>query len=113
MLTNDGVRSRVRDLGALFGGYLFLPVRYAMTTDIYAANPSSALAAARKKNEALTEQFLQKNNKKPDFIYDLQDLESLKSPEQLRERISWLRRLDAFLEQALKAEVAPSAFEAN
>jgi hypothetical protein len=101
------------ELAALFGGYLFWPVQYSMSTDIYAANPSSALAAARKKHEALTEQFLQKNNKKPDFIYDLQDLESLKSPEQLRERILWLRRLDDFLEQALKSQGDSSAFEAN
>lgn len=111
--TIEAEETQYRDLAALFGGYLFWPVRYAMSTDIYAANPSSALAAARKKHEALTEQFLQKNNKKPDFIYDLQDLESLKSPEQLRERISWLRRLDDFLEQALKSEGDSSAFEAN
>ncbi len=101
------------DLAAVIGGYLFWPVRYAMSMDIYAANPSSALAAARKKHEALAAQFLQENNRSPDFIYDLEDLESLKSPEQLRERISWLRRLDDFLEQALKSGGDSSTFEAN
>ena len=111
--TIEAGETQYGELAGLFGGYLVWPVRYAMSTDIYAANPSSALAAARKKHEGLTEQFLQKNNKKPDFMYDLQDLESLKSPEQLRERISWLRRLDDFLEQALKSEGDSSAFEAN
>jgi hypothetical protein len=106
--------SQYRDLAALLGGYLFWPVRYAMWTSIYAANPISALKAAHNRQEALTAQFLQKHSKRPDFIYDLQDLDALTSPEQLRDRISWLRQLDDFLdERASESEGRFPTFAAN
>jgi hypothetical protein len=80
---------------------------------MYPANPSSALKSAREKHQALIEEFLWRNHKRPDFIYDLQDLESVGDPDQLRDRISWFTQLDDFLEQAFKSEVVSTAFEVN
>ena len=102
-----------RDLAALFGGYLFWPVRCAMSMPIYAANPSRALAAARQNQEELTAHFLQNHHKEADFMYDLQDLESIREPGELRDRISCFTQLDDFLEQALESEVGSSVFAAN
>jgi len=46
----------------------------------------------------------------PDFDFDL---ENIRSKEQLRERIDVLRRLDKFLEEALRNKVDPDLAKAN
>ena len=102
-----------QELAALSGAFHFWPIRYAISLSIYPANPSNALSVARHKHQALIEQFVRRNNKSTDFIYDLQDLESVRDADQLRERISWFRRLDDFLEQAFKSEDVSAALQVN
>ncbi len=100
--------SEYSQLAALLGAFEFWPIRYALSMPIYPANPSSAVESAREKHQALIEEFMRKNNKSAGFIRS-----SINDPQQLRERIFWLRQLDEFLEQAFKWEVGSPAFEVN
>lgn len=103
----------VQELAALSGDSHLWPIRYAMSLSIYPASPSNALTVARHKHQALLQEFLKKNGKSPDFIYDLEDLESIRNVEQLRERISWLKRINDSLEEALSAEKRSPNLEVN
>jgi hypothetical protein len=94
----------VQELAVLSGDLNLWPIRYAMSLSIYPASPSNALSVARHKRQTLLREFLRKNGKSSDFIYDLEDLESIRSVEQLRERISWLKRINDSLEESLKTE---------
>lgn len=106
-------RSQKEELAALFGYFHFWPIRYALSMSVYAANPSSALRSAREKHEVLTREFVKENKKSPDFSHYFGDLESIKTPEQVRERIAWFRRLDSFLEQALAQDSVSSTTNFN
>lgn len=99
-----GDNSESGELAALFGGAQFWPIRYALSMPIYPADPNGALKSAWRKYEALFKEFAQRNNEKPDFGYDLQDLQSIRTSEQLRHRVAAFRDLDAFLEQKLRAQ---------
>jgi hypothetical protein len=105
--------SQAGELAALQGACNFWPIRYALSMPVYAASPDNAFRLALKKYESLISEFAQKNNKGPNLIYDLADLETVRTREQLRERISWFRRLDNFLEEAFQAEYVSSTFSVN
>jgi hypothetical protein len=105
--------SEDRELAALVGAYHIWPIRYALSMLIYPANPASALRMAHEKQQTLVEQFMRKNNKNSDFIYDLQNLESIHNPVQLRERILWFRQLDNSLEDGFQKNYVPSIFDDN
>ena len=105
--------NETRELAALFGGINFWAIRYALSMPMYTANPYRAFRLAVEKQEALFAKFAQENNKGPDFIHDFEDLKSVQTPAQLRERISWFRRLDNFLEDAFQAENISSTFKIN
>jgi hypothetical protein len=94
----------VQELAVLSGDFHLWPIRYAMSLSIYPASPSNALTVARHRHQTLLQEFLQRNGKSTDFMYDLEDLESIRSGEQLRERISWFRRINDSLEEVLEAE---------
>jgi len=94
----------VQELAVLSGDFHLWPIRYALSLSIYPASPTNALTVARHKHQTLLQEFLRKNGKSPEFIYDLEDLESIQSVEQLRERISWFRRINDSLEEAMRTE---------
>lgn len=105
--------SEKRELTALFGAFNFWPIRYALSMPNYAANPYGAFRLALKKREELIAEFAQKTNKGSNFIYDLEDLETVRTREQLRERVSWFRQLDNFLEETFQAEYVSATFDIN
>jgi hypothetical protein len=76
----------------------------------FAANPEVAENAAEDKRSMLKAEFLRNNHMDPDFDFDL---ENIRNKEQLRQRIDALRRLDRFLEEALKNEASPALVRAN
>lgn len=77
---------------------------------VYAASPVTALNAAEHKENALTNEFLQSNHMGPGL--DL-DLENIRSKTQLQERIALFKRLNKFLEEALKNDSDPPIVRAN
>lgn len=102
-----------RELAVLFGAFHFWPIRYALSEIIYPANPGAALLLGHKKHEAFVQEFVrdQKSLAPPECFPG--DLESVRTPEQLRECITWFKRLDNFLEGALQKDRIPSIFSAN
>jgi hypothetical protein len=102
-----------RELATLIGAFQLWPIRFAISMPIYAANPNRALELARQKHKDLVARFLQENNRNPEFVYDLQDLESIRSGEQLTDRVAWFRRLDDFLDQAYQRLCDSNTFSVN
>ena len=103
-------QSEYQEAAALYGGLDLLGFRYAASMPVFPANPLAATQAAADKFETLKAEFFRNNHMDPDF--DL-DLENIRSIEQLRERIDVLRRLDRFIEEALKNEANPDLVRAN
>ncbi len=105
----QGDQSEVRELAVLFGAVHFWPIRYAISMPIYTANPTRALELSWRKQGALIKEFMHRNNGDSDLIYDLQDLKSVRTSDQIRDRVDLFRRLNSFLEQKLPAQdVAPT-----
>jgi hypothetical protein len=102
--------NEVREAAALFGGYIIWEFRYALSMPAYAASPVTALCAAENKREALTIEFLRNNHMDPHFDFNLKNIRSI---EQLQERVELLKKLDKFLEDALKNEGDPVVIKAN
>ena len=100
----------VREAAALYGGYLFWEFRYALSMPTYAASPVSALGAAGDRWNTLKAEFLQSNHMDPNFHLDL---DNVQSERQLQERVELLKRLDKFLEDALKKEADPTVVRSN
>jgi hypothetical protein len=95
-----------QEAAALYGGLAIWQFRYAVSMTAFAASPLAATQAAE--NPVL--EFLRNNHMDPDFHFDL---ENIRSEEQLRQRIDVLRRLDKFLEEALRNKVDPDLVKAN
>jgi hypothetical protein len=103
--------SECKEITALYGSYALLPIRYAVSTPSFSADPVAATQAAADKLEVLERKFLRANHIDPDF--NLDDLEKIGSKEQLRERIDLLRRLIKYMEAGLKIEADPTLVKAN
>lgn len=103
-------KNEYREAVALYGGLNLLGFQHAVSMPAFAANPLVATQAAAQKWDALKAEFLRNNHMDPDFDFDL---ENVRSKEQLRERIDVLRRLDKFLEEALRNEADPALVKAN
>jgi hypothetical protein len=102
--------NEVREAAVLYGELGFWGFRYAVSMPAFAANPLVATQAAEEKCEALKAKFLRGNHMDPHFQFDP---ENIRSKDQLREQIDLLRRLDKFLEEALKNEAVPATVKAN
>jgi hypothetical protein len=107
------VSNESTQLASIIGAFQLWPTRYAISMPVYAANPNRAMELARQKQKDLVRQFLQENNKSPDFIYDLQDLESIQTAEQLADRISWFRRLQDLLDRTYESLGDSNSFTIN
>jgi hypothetical protein len=110
LLKLGGDPNEVREAAALYGDLNILGFRYAVSMPTFAASPLAATQAAGDKLETLKAEFLRKNHMDTDFHFDL---ENIRSKKQLREQIDVLRRLDTFIEQALKNEADPALVKAN
>jgi hypothetical protein len=100
----------VREAAALYGGYLFWAPRYALSMPFFAASPVAAENAAEDKRNTLKAEFLRTNHMDPNLRLDP---EKIQSKGQLQERIELLKKLDKFLEDALKNEGDPTVVTAN
>ena len=103
-------QNEYREAAALYGGYLFWSARYALSMPAFAANPAVAENAAEHKRDTLKAEFLRNNHMDPNFDFDPKNT---RSKEQLRERIDALRKLDKFMEEALRNEANSALVKAN
>jgi hypothetical protein len=103
-------QSEVREVAALYGDLNILGFRYALSMPTFAASPLAATQAVGDKLETLKAEFLRKNRMNPDFHFDPQNI---RSKEELLERIDVLRKLDKFVDEALKNEAIPALVKAN
>jgi hypothetical protein len=101
------------DLSALSAALGLWAIRYAPSLPTFAANPSDAVKMARDKQSKLVREFLAQKKEKPDFIYDLVDLETIDTHDKLRDRIKWLRELNSFLNQQGFSPAEATIREAN
>lgn len=102
--------SEVQEVVALYGGLELSAFQYAVSMPTFAASPLAAMRAAGEEWDALEAEFLRNNHIDPKYDFDP---ENIRSKGQLRERIDMLRRLDQFLEDALKREATPALVKAN
>ena len=106
-------QSEIGDLAALSGAFHFWPIRYATFMPTFPANPTAGLEMAWDKEGALAKEYIRRNNEGPDFIDDLQDLKSVRTSDQVRDRIAKFRRLNNFLEKRLRAQEDPPTIAVN
>ncbi len=97
-------QSEIRELAALIGAAHLWPIRYAILIPIYSADPAGAMESAWQKQESLVKEFLNRNGGNSDLVHTMQELESVRTAEQLRNRIATFRDLNDFLEQKLRAQ---------
>lgn len=90
---------QLQDFNILSTTLLLWPVRQAPALPMYAANSAVAVDLAQKDQENLFKQFCRRKGKRPDFIYDLIDFDSISSRDELVLRLQWLREMNSFLEQ--------------
>jgi len=106
-------QSEIREMAVLLGTVDTWPVRYAISTRILPADPYRAIEAGAQELVSLGRQFTRSNKDRLDVLDMLQDLKTVRSSEQLRNRISMLSLLDNFLEQKLVSPDASMTFAAN
>lgn len=100
----------VREVAALYGGLQLSGFQYAVSMPAFAADPLVATRAAEEKWEVLKAEFLRNNRMDPQFHFDP---ENIRSKKQLQDRIEVLKRLDKFMEAALKSGADSSIVKAN
>jgi hypothetical protein len=106
-------QSEIRELAVLVGAIDTWPIRYALSTPLFPADPPRAIDAGARELVSLSRQFSHRKNGNLDVVHMLQDLKSVRNSEQLRNRVSTLRLLDNFLEQKLVSPDTSMTFAAN
>jgi len=103
VVANQG---EIRELAVLLGTIDTWPIRYAISTRTFPADTPRAIEAGVRELVSLSRQFTHGKKESLDVLHLLQDLKSVRSEEQFRNRVSALGLLDNFLEQKL---VSPDA----
>ena len=101
------------DLASLSAAAQLWPIRYASSMPIYAANPAIALKSAHQKYKEIVNEFLRRNNKSPDFVDHLLDLDSINTRDVLATRLHWLRDLVSFLDTECPCQLDSAIYRAN
>jgi hypothetical protein len=106
-------KGEIRELAVLLGSIDTWPIRYASSTRKFPADGYRAIGAGVDELVSLSRRFAQRRKERLDVRYLLQDLKSVRTAEQLRNRVSTLSLLDNFLEQKLASSDASLTFQAN
>jgi hypothetical protein len=106
-------KSEIRELAVLLGSIDTWPIRYAVSTRIFPADPTRAIEAGVREFVSLGRQFIQSNKEKLEVLHLLQDLKTVRSSEQLRDRVATLILFNNFLEQNLVSPDTSMTFAAN
>lgn len=100
-------------IAGLTGAIDLWPFRHALSSVIYPADLIQALKEARQRQDELTKAFLEANGQEFEFVYELRDLANIGSAAELTDRLDWLSRLNAFLEQHSSLGDNPPLFKMN
>jgi hypothetical protein len=103
----------IRELALLLGAIETWPIRYALSIPLFPTDQPRAIDTGTRKLVSLSRQFTLQKKGNPDVLHMLQDLKSIRSSDQLRNRASTLRRFSNFLEQKLASIDAATTFDAN
>jgi hypothetical protein len=88
-------------------------VRHAPWIPVYAANPSAAVGLAKDNQMKLEGEFLIGKGKDPSFIYDLFDLDSIRTREEFKVRLQWLKELNSFLDDRSPSQPDSPSYKAS
>jgi hypothetical protein len=106
-------QSEIRELAVLLGTINTWPIRYAISTRTFPADPIRAIEAGAREFVSIGRQFTHGNKENLGVLRLLQDLKTVRSSEQLRTRIATLGLFDNFLEQKLLSPDTATTFAAN
>lgn len=101
------------NLAALSSVLTLWPARYSLTLPIYAASPVDAIKLARDEQIKLVKEFLTAKGKDTDFLYQLLDLDSIRTHGELIARLQWLREITSFLDERNQLNVGSPSYKAN
>jgi len=101
------------DLAALSSALTLWPARYSLTLPIYAASPVDAIKLARDEQFKLVKELLTTKGKDADFLYQLLDLDSIRTHGELIARLQWLREITSFLDERNPLNVGSPTYKAN
>ncbi len=101
------------DLAALSSALTLWPARYSLTLPIYAASPVDAIKLARDEQLKLVKELLTTKGKDADFLYQLLDLDSIRTHGELIARLQWLREITSFLDERNPLNVGLPTYKAN
>jgi len=101
------------DLAGLFSILTLWPARYSLTSPVYAASPVDAVTQARNQQLKLVKDFLAEKGKGVKFFFDLMDLNSIRTHEELLDRVQWLREIVSFLNEHSPLNVGSTTYRAN
>ncbi len=103
----------IRELAGLLGSIDTWLIRYAVSTRIFPSDAPRAIEAGARELVSLSRQFTHGKKESLDVLHLLQDLQSVRTAEQLQNRVSTLGRFDNFLEQKLVSPGASMISAAN
>jgi hypothetical protein len=103
----------IRELAVLLGSINTWPIRYAISTRNFPADVPRAIEARARELVSLSRSSNTASKESLDVLHLLQDLRSVRSAEQLRNRVSTLSQLDNFLEHKLMSPEASMTFADN
>lgn len=106
-------QNEIRDLAVLLATTSAWPIRYAISTPIFPADPSRAIGAGEQEFVSLGRQFVHNHKESLDVLHALQGLKSVRSSDQLRNYVATLRLFNNFLEQKLVSPDLSMTFAAN
>jgi hypothetical protein len=101
------------DLVALSSTLTLWPARYSLTLSIYAASPVDAIKLARDEQLKLVKEFLTTKGKNADFLYQLLELDSIRTHGELIARLKWLREITSFIDERNLLNLGSPTHKAN
>ena len=101
------------DLAGLSSTLQLWPARHSLAMTVYAANPVDAVRLAREKQLKLVKEFLAGKGKDADFLYDLLDLDTIRTRSELVDRLQWLREISSFLDHRDPLDLGSPTYKAN
>jgi len=101
------------ELKSLYAAVQLWPIRHASWISTYAANPYAAVGVAKGNLLRLEKDFFSTRGKGPNFIYDILDLDSVRTREEFQARVQWLKELNSFLDERDSAQMDSPAYKSN
>lgn len=112
-LSQAGSDEEVRALMQPLCGTVLQPLRHALVSETYAANPGQAVAAGEEEAMQALERFLAEKGMNMEDFYAMQDIQGIADREALAHHAAFFRDLEDYLERELPTEPRSAAYQAN